>query len=106
MVDAPAPIGPVLGEFAALIALAAVAGLLRRSRTRGAQWTGGLLFSVVIVLSVSSSLYIRQWGLADATTCTPFEERAKWGILIGLNLAVLAAWLAARRGNVPITLAV
>lgn len=98
MTHAPAPIGPLFGAFAVLVALAAVAGRLRRSRVRGARLSATVLFSTVIVAALLSSVYTRKTGiLADAATCTPFEELVTWAVLVSLNLAVLAAWHGASR---------
>jgi hypothetical protein len=98
MTHAPTPIGPLIGMFAVFVAVAAAAGVLRRSRARGARVSAIVLINTVVGADLLLSMYISRTGiLADAATCTPLEGRTTWGILVGLNLAVLAAWHGAYR---------
>jgi ABC-type Mn2+/Zn2+ transport system permease subunit len=95
--DTPSPLVPLLEAFVVLMALAAVAGFLRRSSWRGGRQLGAVLFGTVLALSLLFSSYAHRYGLtvertAGGGNCTPLSETLTWGILIGVNLAILAVW--------------
>jgi len=96
MWDAPTPLGPVLAEYAVLIALALVAGRLDRASTL-IRWGGRVLLGLVALASIKSTEIFQRWGiLADQNNRTPFSVETTWAILLGLNLLVLVAWLAGK----------
>jgi hypothetical protein len=99
MMDAPVPLSGVLVQFAVLTALTMGAGLLTRSRVVAAVAVGRLLIVVVVVMTLLSNSMEYQWGIfADTSDCTDtFSDWVTGGILIALDLVLLAAYLLVRR---------
>jgi hypothetical protein len=99
MIDAPVPISDVLVEFVIVTALAVGAGLLTRSSAAAAVAAGRLLIIVVVLLTLLSNSMVYQWGMfVDPSDCSnTLSDWLSGGILFALDLALLGAYLLARR---------
>jgi hypothetical protein len=97
MWDAPTPLGPVLVVFAAHVVLALAAGRLGRAMAVFPRWSGRVLFGLVALSAIKSSEIFHRWGiLAGRGDGTLLSVETTWAILLGLNLLVLAAWVASK----------